>query len=140
MKYMPQDVFDCCALSVAMAGFSGVSMYDITVQLSEDYGKSYDDTVLAEQLTEAADLLVKTIPTFFESAKTDAQLAGACKMLSGAIIKFNVDGSKRRRGFLGGTLFNKEKVEIKNKAAKCLSNVAAYNMALLSGSIDPKKI
>lgn len=140
MKYMPQDVFDCCALSVAMAGFSGINMADIAVKLSEDYGKSYGDNSLAEQFIEAAGVLMEVIPQFFAMAKTDAQLAGACKTLSSAIIKFNIDGSKRRRGFLGGAVFNKEAVEIENKMAKCLSNVAAYNLAILGGSIDPRKI
>lgn len=140
MKYMPQDVFDCCALTVAMAGFSGVNTAEIAGQLSEGYRKSYGDTALAEQIIEAADLLMKTVPSFFETEKTDAQLAGACKTLSSAITKFNVDGSKRRRGLLGGTLFNKEKVEIESKPTKCLPNVIAYNIAILSGAIDPRKI
>lgn len=140
MKYMPQDVFDGCALTVAMAGFSGVNMVDIAKQLSEDYQKSYDDNDLTEQILEAAGLLTEAVPRFFETEKSAAQLAGACKTLSGAIMKFNVDGTKRRKGLLGGTMFNRAKAEIEDKPKKCLSNVIAYNVAILSGAIDPRKI
>jgi hypothetical protein len=140
MKYMPQDVFDCCALTVAMAGFSGANIGEIAGKLSDDFSKSYGDTALIEQFIKAADLLQESIPKYFESKKSDVQLAGACKTLSGAIAKFNMDGSKRRRGLFGGTVFNNEKIEIKGKVEICMSNVAAYHMAILMGAIDPRTI
>jgi hypothetical protein len=140
MKYMPQDVFDGCALTVAMAGFSGVDMANIASQLANDYQKLYNDAGLTEQILEASNLLLEAVPHFFETEQTDRQLAASCKVLSSAIQKFNVDGSKRRKGLLGGTIFNKEKSEIEDKPQKCLSNVIAYNIAIFSGVIDPRKI
>jgi hypothetical protein len=140
MNYMKQDLFDQCSLTVAMAGFRGINMTNIAIELAESYGKSYDDIELAKQFIEAAASLMKAVPSFFEAEKSDAQLAGICKTLSDTISKFNLNGTRRRRRFLNGAFFNKEKLEIKFKPDICLSNAFIYHILIIKGVIDIRKI
>ena len=140
MKYMPQDVFDGCALVVAMAHFAGADAQEIVGDLERQYSQSYADENMGSDIKEAADRIVVELPKLMQGDYTHQQLAGACKTLSTAIQKFNVDGAKRKRGFLGGTLFNYEKQEIREKPSRCMATIASYHVALASGAIDPRSL
>lgn len=137
---MPQDLFDCCALTVAMAGFMEKDMMEFSQDFAQDYSQAYNDSDQAKQMFAAGEMLVKGIPILMQGDYTNLQLAGACKTLQKAIMKFNPDGSKKRRGLLGGTRFKFEKSEILNKSERCIANVTLYHLAMVDGAINPLKL
>jgi hypothetical protein len=139
-RYMPQDVFDGAALTVAMAKALGQDGQAIAEQLATAYGSSYADGNLVQQWDEASNKVLTMIPKLFSISVKGEKVAQVCKTLSRAITQFRDDGRRRRKGFFGGTLFNYEKSELPDKVSKFEANVAVYHVLLVTGAIDVHKL
>lgn len=137
--FMPQDVFNACALTVAQAGASGFDMTKTAHDIAATYGKTYRDEGLAQDVLTAADDALTFIYSVFADGRNDKETraALACKMLAAAVIKFEVNG-KRKGDFFRGAIFHRQKNQLESKVKTFSTDVIAYHFAIVTGKIDPK--
>lgn len=130
--FIPQDVFDASALTVAMGAYLGINKQDIANRLS----KRYSDDHLVEDLVKATDIIQEILPQLLQTPDpTNARLAAACKTISKAVTEFHANGKRRSRWFRG-EFFNKQRVQIADKVEKCRVNIIAYHFMVVTGTID----
>jgi hypothetical protein len=137
--FVQQDLFNMCALTVAQALVAGLDGADVAEELAQEYGKVYRDSELASDFLSAAHQILPLVARLISSEPLDPRVAGACKTLSHAMGKFDSDGRRKRR-FLKGAIFNRNRRQIENKVLACQTDVLAYHVALTTGVIDPRSV
>jgi hypothetical protein len=125
--FMPQDVFNGCALVVAQAGASGLDMVEHANDLADEYGRTYKDEWF---------LFFKSA---FSGEVSEQKIASACKTIFSAMNKFHLDGKPKRR-WLKGALFQRQKTPICDKVAACKREISLYHFAITTGLIDPRRL
>ena len=130
-RYMPQRVFDCCAIFVAKCYYDDeVDESDIIAKLVGSYQNAYvDDRELLNDIDEAAKKVLELVRTAFP----DKSLYSVFEQLSFLSEKYELDGRKRRRKILGGTMFNKEKQYNTERVKECVKNVLVYHTGTMTG-------
>jgi hypothetical protein len=130
-RYMPQQLFDMCAVSAAkISALSGEPIESVAEQLANTYQRDYQDENLSQDISAAASN-VKTLVVKFLSEEA---LAARLTQFQFCIKHYKSDG-KKRPFRLGGTFFNREKQQLPDKVATCLSDVAAYYFLVTGGAI-----
>ncbi|MCY1302270.1 hypothetical protein D9M70_519200 [compost metagenome] len=131
-SYIPQYMFNICAVTAAkIAASSGKPVREAANMLATNYKESYDDMNLEDDILAAA----INVTEFIKSSLPGSSIPGCMTQLQYTIINFEPDGKKRRKKIFGGTWFNKERDEIKDKVQRCKVNIAIYHMLLISGTL-----
>lgn len=126
-RYMPQQLFDMCAVSaVKISALSGEPIESVAEQLANTYQPDYQD----EDISAAA----SNVKTFVVKFLSKEALAASLTQFQFCIKHYTSDGKKRPLR-LGGTFFNKEKQQLPDKVATCLSDIAAYYFLVIGGAI-----
>ena len=103
-------------------------------EVSIGYVDTYSDYRLREDIEDAAEKIIEYFSGEFERH----QIPSALRHMQHSIINFEVDGSKRKKKrFLGGTMFNYEKDEIEGKAVNAALRIMAYDRLISSQTIPP---
>lgn len=137
--FMPQDVFNGCALVVAQAGACDLDMVEHANELADEYGRVYKDEWLANEIFEGAENALLFFKSAFSGEISDRKIAGACKAVLSAMNKFHIDG-KQKRKWLKGALFNRQKEPISNKVEACKADISRYHFAITTGLIDARRL
>ena len=138
MKYIEEDIVTIAGLLAARCYWSGVDHLPILEELARDYEKAYDDNDLEEKFSKSFRqvllVLPKSIETVGVNPKDKQVLVGTCHALSAAIQQYDTSG-KRRRRFLGGTLFSRSRNPIRDVEAAVEQQILTYAMLMTSGKI-----
>jgi hypothetical protein len=137
--FMPQDVFNGCALVVAQAGASGLDMVEHANDLADEYGRTYKDEWLAAEIFDAAEHAFLFFESVFSGEVSEQKIASAYKTIFSAMNKFHLDGKPKRR-WLKGALFHRQKTPICDKVAACKREISLYHFAITTGLIDPQRL
>ena len=129
-SYMPQDVFNMCAVTAAQFNASeGTTIEKFAKRISDEYRRDYIDDGFEDDIVLAARNVVK----FVESSFPGTKAAAAVRQLQYCIKKFHPSGKKKF--FLqGGTIFNKQKVPLPNRVNQCVTDVVVFHLGTLSGT------
>lgn len=131
-SYIPQYMFNICAVTTAkIAASNGKPIREAANLLANNYKKSYDDINLEDDILTAA----INVTEFIKSSIPGNSIPGCMTQLQYTIVNFEPSGRKRRKRLFGGTWFNKEKSEIKDKVQQCKINIATYHILLIGGSL-----
>lgn len=131
-NYMPQYLFNICAVTAAKIAVSSDKTLEEAAQiLSDNYKNSYDDQNLERDISKAAHEVID----FMDSALPGSSMTANMTQLQFTIVNFEPDGKKRAKKIFGGTWFNKQKDQIHNKVEQCKVNIATYHLLLVGGSL-----
>lgn len=136
MGYAPEDVVASAGLTVAMSMFVSSDSYSTARQLAEEYQRAFDDKELQRDFIYCGFALKELIENLHPGTDDPKRLASICLFLTKAIMAFQVDGRRKRRGFLASPFFTSSRYEIQNKPTVATSLVTAYHLALQAGKID----
>ena len=127
--YMPQDVFNMCAVTAAQYSASeGTTIEEFAKLISDKYRHHYIDDGYEEDIVLAARNVVKFIESSFPGTKS----AAAVRQLQYCIRKFHPSGKKKF--FPQGTILNQQKVPLPNRVSQCVTDVAVFHLGTLSGT------
>ena len=129
-SYMPQDVFNMCAVTAAQNNASeGTTIEQFAKRVSDEYRRYYIDDGFEEDIVLAARNVVK----FIESSFPGTKAATAVRQLQYCIRKFQPSGKKKF--FLQvGTIFDRQKVPLPNRVSQCVADVVVFHLGTLSGA------
>ena len=130
-SYMPQDVFDMCVVSaVKIHMVSGDSLGQVCSQICGYYKNSYPhDADFELEIKKTSGKLLEAMRSQFE----DEQLPPAMTQLQYCITNYELNGKKKRKRLLSGTLFTKTKSRNPNRAKGCLQNMTVYHVGTMTG-------
>lgn len=132
MSYMPQQLFNMCAVTTAKISVATEQPVEaIALQVTASYTDTYKDVHLAEEVAEAA----SRIAALLKGTMPDGSLGGALTQMQFCIKNYSPDGKKLRGKILGGTWFNKEPKPIEDKVGVCFANVAAFHILTINGQV-----
>jgi hypothetical protein len=121
LKYMPQDVFNLCAVTAAkVTGFTGKSIEQVSQEITSGYIHTFSDQNLSKEVAEAASSIREYIREYFVGTDEVRKLTH----LQYCIDNYDVEGQLRQKSFLSGTSFKHETNEIKFKPHVCSCNIA----------------
>jgi tetratricopeptide (TPR) repeat protein len=128
--YMPNDVFEAGAYAIASIHVSrSISLIDAVDDIYDRYESSYEDDNTRQQWEEAAEMVISLVQQRF-SGLTRAELADLLEYLVNVVMAREPSGAKRKKKFLGGTRFNKDKSPNYRRTAILQGNFPKY-LALL---------
>ena len=134
--YMPQRVFDVGALTIAFIHLkTGEPIETVAQGAFQHYEKSYLDDKVLLQWTDAAKAALKSVDTLFPNIDKETKI-GSLVHLKNCVDKFNLDGTKRSKRLLGGTLFKKEKEPNHQRVKQFVTHLVTYHLLLLNGEIE----
>lgn len=123
LKYMPQDLFNLCAVTASKASvFTGKSIKQVSEEVTLGYIHTYSDQSLPGEVAEAAHLIIEYIQEYFAGTDEIRKLTH----LQYCIDNYEADGNPKKKKFLGGTVFKYETEEIKNKPHVCICDIANF--------------
>lgn len=131
-SYMPQDVFNVCAVTAAL--HESVSIEDFAKQISDVYRQRYIDDGFNEDIITAAYNVVELMKTAFPGKK----VTPAILQIQYCIDNYHPNGKKK--SFLRGQLFNKQMTPLPNRVTQCRTDVMTFHFGTLAGTfpIVPK--
>lgn len=131
--YMPQDVFEMAAVTIAKLHFAtGKRLDELSSKILSGYKADYLDDGFALDAVEAAKGVIQVLQTSFPGSD-DSTLAVSCTQLQYCIKRYRPDGSKRGRRLFGGTLFNNQKQSNPIRVQECLRDITVYSVGTMSG-------
>ncbi|MDD2762135.1 MAG: hypothetical protein PHH11_17805 [Methylomonas sp.] len=131
-EFIRQEMFNMFAVSAAkISAASNKSIREATALIMNNYQGAYLDANLAKDVETAAN----GVTEFMLGILPPETLTGNLTQMQFCIKNFNPDGTRKRKRIFGGTFFNKEKSEIRNKVQSCKANIATYHMLVIGGSI-----
>jgi hypothetical protein len=139
-RYMPQFLFDGCAVSVAMY-YDPEDSVDISTPITlvlNQYQKDYeDDQYLEKDLAIAATGIYEFVVGYFSrpefSEVTPERLISAFKQLRWLASNYEINGKKKRKKLFGGTLFNSDKEYFTGRAYTSVTNIEAFHNGTVEG-------
>ena len=134
--YMPQRVFDVGALTIAFIHLKTGERIEIVAQQAfQQYEKSYLDDKILLQWIDATKEALKSLDTLFPNIDKETKIATLVH-LKNCVAKYNLDGTKRKKRLLAGTLFNKENEPNHQRVKQFLAHLSTYHLFLQSGKIE----
>jgi len=133
-KYMPNDLFNLCAITVAK--LSHVSEQPSAVfaqELWNGYISDYPDDDVVEDWIKASEAVQEILSETVESEN----LPSVYTQLQFCFEKFNSDGTPKRKKLFGGTLFNKQKFKDGNRVSDFLRCFTSFYAASAMESLPP---
>lgn len=130
-SYMPQDLFDMVVVTaVKLHMTTGNSLDHVCETVCGFYNNNFpDDTNLKAEVSETSSSLLKAMRLQFD----DEQLPSAMTQLQFCITNFELDGSKKRKRLLSGTLFTRSKSHNPKRAKDCLRNMMVFHTGTMTG-------
>ncbi len=132
---MPQDVFNMCAVSAARyIDAEGSTVEEFAKLITDSYRRDYIDDNIEKDIITAAHKVASLMASVFPGEKVSSALL----QTQFCIKKYHPNGKKKF--FLQGQLFNKQKTPLTNRVTQCAANVMTYHLGTLSGTfpIAPK--
>ena len=124
--YMPNEVFEAGAYAIASIHVSrSISLIDAVDGVYDQYKSSYEDDNIRRQWGDAAETVISLIQHRF-SGLTQAELADLLEYLVNVVMAKEPSGAKRKKKFLGGTIFNKDKSPNYRRAETVQENFPKY--------------
>ena len=112
-RYMPQDVFDMCAVSavkIHMRG--GGSLGDVCTEVCKAYANYYrDDRSFPLEIMNVSEKILEWGRSF-----GDDQVPLIMTQIQYCLTYYEVDGAKKKKRFLNGALFRRPKTHNPNRA------------------------
>lgn len=121
----------CAVFAAKIAAGTDHSILSAANLIASQYQSIYADLNLAGDIAAA----VEQITSFLTSVFPPNTLIGNCTQLQFCIKKYYRNGSKKRKKLFGGTFFNAEKTELSEKVKTCVSNIAAYHLRVIDGTL-----
>lgn len=134
-NYMSQDVFDMCAVTAAQyIDAEGITIEESAKLITDAYRGDYVDDNIEKDIITAA----HKVASLMASAFPDKEVSSALPQIQFCIKKYHPNGKKKF--FLQGQLFNKQKTPLTNRVTQCAANVITFHLGTLAGTfpIAPK--
>lgn len=130
--YMPQRVFNMCAVSAAkISAETNRPVEDVAAEIAELYIRTYDDSCLAQEIAQAATRVCE----FMQRAMPPNALISTLTQMQFCIRYYHPSGKRMRRKVFGGTLFTKERAPIPKKEDTCAANIATFHVLVINERI-----
>lgn len=131
-SYMTQQLFNMCAVSAAKFSAEHQKPIDaVAYYVAQQYENDFLDEHLADEIATATTYIIN----YLRSAGYENSLIGQLIQMEFCIRHYEPDGKKRSTRIFGGTFFNKERAPLQDKAKNCASQILAYNLRVIGGSI-----
>jgi hypothetical protein len=132
---MPQEVFDLGAVTIAQLNLTtNMPVSAIAQEAAKGYQKSYKNDRFEQDWIKAAELIILMFQDLFKGSSNQV-VAEVLRQMQFCIKYFNLNGSRRKRKFLGGTFFNKEKKANPRRIDQCIENLLCYHIKTARGQI-----
>ncbi|MEK7760050.1 MAG: hypothetical protein AAB433_00575 [Nitrospirota bacterium] len=127
-NYMPQNVFNMCAVTAAQFLQSeNTTIDEFANQISKEYRRHYIDDGFEEDILVAAHKVAHFLGSYFK----DNQVGAGIRQLQYCLRKYHPSG--KRKFFSRGTIFDRQRVPLPNRVIQCLTDVAVFHLGTLSG-------
>jgi hypothetical protein len=122
-RYMPQDIFNGCAIFTAMANYNEQLKKDVPTIFSR-YQNSYkDDKKMFDDVEEASSLVLQAVGMHYPEEGSQMVMLRQIFSLN---KYYELDGQKKKNNLLNGTFFNKERRYNGERAKVCAREIMVY--------------
>lgn len=134
-RYMPQELFEMCAVSVArwhLESNKERSIEELSKLISSQYEGDYANDGFEKQIADAAQDIIRTLDSQFSTEEMPAAL----RQMQYCIKNFHPNGKRKRKRFFDGTWFRADKKSgATDRVERCVKDIFIYHVGAMTGII-----